>query len=869
MRKFKSLNGVWEVSLDKRFNPTQTYSIEVPDCIGNQVPALRDYRGIVWYRKDFEVDKDRESRYLLSFGAVNYYAEVWLNDTLVGSHEGGYTPFTFDVTHLIKPNNTLLVKVIIPGEADPNYPFSEIPHGKQEPQWYGMAGGIWQEVKLIQTGVSYIKGIKITPDVDESKVYLTVNSELDKENPYTLHISLIDPKGKEIDSIETELKEENSIELTVKNPILWDVDNPSLYTVRASICHKSKILDEIEEAFGIRKVEVKDEDIFLNGKPVYLMGALDQDFYPFTHYNPPSEEFVRDELILAKEMGLNCLRYHIKVPHPWYLKWADRLGVLVWYDLPNWSRSTSNSKARGEKLLEEMVEYDYNHPSVIIRSIINENWGLDLVNSKEDRDWLKKTYEWLKKKDPTRIVVDNSACFPNFHVKTDIEDFHNYFAFPDKFREMQRWTEDFSKHPSWTFAPDGERQGYEPLVVSEFGNWGLPNVTKLRAQYGGDPWWFQQRDTTTATKPLGVEERFWQYGLDKVFDNIENLTEAFQELQCQALRFQIEEIRKYSKIKGYIITEFTDLYWECNGLLDITRGKKIYFNELKNINALDLVFPKERPTGVWSGETISIPILFSYLSDKQYSKVALKWQLIGTSINGTIENVKAKYGLNTIGNISFKAPLVKEPRSFSISLGLIADGKLISQNSIDLFVVPKDLIKNINLKIAGYDEKTRNILTSLGVKLYSVKDADVICSNVIDKNLDNYIKQGKKVIVDFAYEYMGYSKYITLRRSGTLEGNWVSGIGILSPKLAGKTFPLFLDYRFIDDMPNHFLAGEVDFGKNTLGGMVIGWVTNPMNFVVEVKEGKGKAILTTFRLFSGDKLSPTLVALLWRMLKVL
>lgn len=120
-----------------------------------------------------------------------------------------------------------------------------------------------------------------------------------------------------------------------------------------------------------------------------------------------------------------------------------------------------------------------------------------------------------------------------------------------------------------------------------------------------------------------------------------------------------------------------------------------------------------------------------------------------------------------------------------------------------------------------------------------------------------------------AYEYMGFFNYLSLRRSGALEGNWVGGLGIISPRLSGETFPLFLDYRFINDMPDLFLAGEIDFGKSTLSGMVIGWVTNPMSFVVETKSGKGESLLTTFKIFSGDKLSPTLVALLWRMLHTL
>lgn len=853
MRKTLSLNGIWELSLDKRFNPNQTYSIEVPSCIGNQIPALREYRGIVWYRKDFEIDKDRSSRYLLYFGAVNYYTEVWLNDELVGSHEGGYTPFLFDVTQSIKPKNRLIVKVIIPGDADPNYPFGEIPHGKQEAQWYGMAGGIWQDVTLIETGSSYIKKIHITPDIDTSKAYILIESEIEGEEQHDLEISILDPSGKEVDQTVVILEKENYLELNIKNPQLWDIDTPNLYTIKARIVYGNKVLDEVTETFGMRKVEAKGEEILLNGRPVYLIGALDQDFYPFTHYNPPSEDFVRDQLILAKKMGLNCLRYHIKVVHPWYLKWADRLGVLIWEDLPNWSKSTPSAKARGEKLLEEMVDYDYNHPSVIIRTIINENWGLDLVNSKEDREWLKKTYEWLKERDKTRLVVDNSACFPNFHVKTDIEDFHNYFSFPDKFKEMRKWVEDLSIHPHWTFSPDGERKGDEPIVVSEFGNWGLPNITKLRSQYGGDPWWFQQRDSMTATKPLGVEERFWGYGLDKVFDNIENLSEAFQELQHQALRFQIEEIRRHPSIKGYIITEFTDLYWECNGLLDITRGKKSYFDELKNINSLDLVFPKERPTGVWSGEEVKIPILFSHLSNHTLESVKILWDVEGAGIKETLILDKISFGLNEVGSLDFVAPEVSEPKTFRLTLKATTRNRTISENTLSIFVVPKSLVAN---KIALFGDKDK------------ISEANFIYATSFTEELELLAKQGKTIILELSEETkFSYSGYTLEKRKGITEGRWVSGLGIFSPRIAGRVFrERIMDYRFMDDMPTHYLDGEFKFGSKTLAGMIIGWLYYPMNFMVEVPIGKGKIIMHTFPIINRLSTSPVMNALLYQII---
>jgi len=863
-REVYRLVGEWELSLNNIFS--KVYKVNVPGCVGIEVPELRNYRGEFYYRKIFDIKKiDKDSVYYLYFGAVNYYSEVWLNGQFIGSHEGGYTPFSFEITDKLKKNNILIVKVLLPSDEDSDFPFPEIPHGKQT--WYGTAGGILGDVNVIRLPEDHIKNIYITPDIDNSKI--NVKGKLSVTNKdRTLLFRIYNPDGQKIKEVKGSLSEEVNQSIFIEKPILWDVNNPKLYKLEISLLEKDKLVDTFFKYFGIRKIEIKNGEILLNNKPIYIIGALDQDFYPDTHYIPPNEEFVKNQLILAKQMGLNCLRYHIKVPHPWYLKWADRLGVLVWYDMPNWDRSTTKAKARGEKLLEEMVSYDYNHPSVIIRTIINESWGLDLPGNYEDRKWLENMYDKLKTLDPTRLVVDNSPCCNNFHIKTDINDFHNYFAFPDRLSAMKSWVSEYANGPSWTFGSGGNRKGNEPLLVSEFGNWGLPDFSKLKTYYKGNPWWFIQGNIDNGTSPLGVEGRFKDYGLNKIFSP-SSFTQSFQELQYQALRFQIEEIRKHPDIKGYIITEFTDLYWECNGLLDITRGKKSYFNELKNLNTPDLIFPKERPTGVWSGELISIPILFSHLSDRTYNRVIFKWQLIGTDISDSLENIKVHYGLNEIGDIKFKIPSIKEPRNYSISLGLIADGKLISQNSIDLFVVPKDLLKNTKLKLAGYDEKSKAILKSLGVKLYDIKEADIICSNIIDENLKSLIKQGKNTIIDSAYEYMGFSNYLSLRRSGPLEGNWVGGLGIISPKLAGDTFPLFLDYRFIDDMPDIFLAGDVDFGKSTLSGMVIGWITNPMNFIVETKLGKGKVQLTTFKVLSSDKLSPTLVALLWRMLKIL
>ena len=176
----------------------------------------------------------------------------------------------------------------------------------------------------------------------------------------------------------------------------------------------------------------------------------------------------------AKALGLNLLRCHIKVPDPRYLEAADETGMLIWYEIPNWDKLTANSERRAMETLHGMVERDANHPSIVIVSIINESWGANLKEA-PDRAWLKAAYQQAKTFVPW-LVVDNSACCDNFHLATDIADFHQYAAIPDYASNFDRLVDDQAQRPGWLFSPYGDAapKGDEPLMLSEFGNWGLP-----------------------------------------------------------------------------------------------------------------------------------------------------------------------------------------------------------------------------------------------------------------------------------------------------------------------------------------------------------------------------------------------------------
>jgi hypothetical protein len=304
-----------------------------------------------------------------------------------------------------------------------------------------------------------------------------------------------------------------------------------------------------------------------------MIAALDQDFYPEGIYTPPSEAFVRDEMLKGKRMGLNMLRCHIKVPDPVYLKVADEVGMLVWYEIPSWNdfnHYSPRAAERGEKILAEMVERDWNHPSIVIQSVINESWGADLKNA-DQRLWLRATFERAKRLTAPlgRLVTDNSACCGNFHVKSDLDDFHQYYSIPDHSEAWDRWVADFASRPKWSFSPhgDAERTGREPLIVSEFGNWGLPRLPQQL------PWWFPRDfNGNKVTRPAGVFERFKEFKFDRLFKDFNALAEESQWHQFISLKHEIEEMRRHASIQGYVITEFTDINWESNGLMDMWRN---------------------------------------------------------------------------------------------------------------------------------------------------------------------------------------------------------------------------------------------------------------------------------------------------------
>ena len=459
-----SLDGVWDFRLDRE---EQWRAIQVPGVWQAQFDDLRETQGITWYRRNFRVPRRfAERQVVLGFGAVNYLADVFVNGRQIAAHEGGYLAFEVPLpAELLWQDNALEIRVTLPSNDRsefPDYPFQEIPHGKQS--WYGPMGGIWQPVWLEARSPSHLGAVVLGADLDTGAVGISV--AVADAGDAELVCTITDPHGAvaDVSRVACNGKALVPCNLTVTSPLPWSPDTPALYCMTVELVAGGKTLDRSTRRFGFRSFVSRAGQFWLNGQPFYMRCALDQDYYPEGLYTVPDRAYLEDQFRKAKAMGLNTVRCHIKVPDPLYYDVCDELGLLVWTEFPNFERFSDKAAERARITAEGIIARDGHHPSIIAWTIINEDWGTRLTEDPDHRRWLIDQYDWLKARDPSRLAVDNSACFPNFHVKTDIEDYHYYRGVPDRRGEWDHLTDRFAAREDWTFSPygDAQRRGDEP-----------------------------------------------------------------------------------------------------------------------------------------------------------------------------------------------------------------------------------------------------------------------------------------------------------------------------------------------------------------------------------------------------------------------
>jgi hypothetical protein len=904
-----SLDGAWDFwkdqaeSLEFNILPEELkFSLQVPAPWQAQFgDAERMDFGVGWYRRQFDLPPASNNKpWILHVGALDHRADVWVNGEHMGQHEGGYIPFEFDISRAARPgSNTLVVRA-----ADTLEEFLEAPHGKQS--WYGPISGIWQSVWLEQRPATHLQRAKITPSREEVEVEITLNRPLG--DTHGLAFRLFNPQDKEVAAENITLEGNSRFErfsVRVTDPLLWSPEQPHLYRMEIRLSGESE--DELVERFGFRTIEARSGRLYLNGSPLMLRGALDQDYYPGQIYTPPSEEMIVDQLNKAKEMGLNCLRVHIKVADPRYYHLADQMGLLIWTELPNWKYLTEQAKRRGIDTLEGILERDWNHPSIIIWTIINENWGTNLSHDPEHRAWLAETFAWLKKRDPLRLVVDNSACFGNFHVVTDIEDFHNYYAMPDRYSDWRDWVAAFANRPHWTFAPhfvDGEdwrrylsdpwspverpyadevqRKGDEPLVVSEFGNWGLPDLDLLRKCYDGqDPWWFQTgyEWDEGVVYPHGIDRRFYDFGLNQVFGNLSTLAQASQWSQFHAIKYEIEQMRRHESISGYIITEFTDLHWECNGLLDMCRNPKIYHNRLPEINGEDMFIPEWTRLAFWPGETVAFDLSLSHFSQSDLNDSRLSWSLEDfPDVAGQIDDLRpAAYGVTQLGKVVFTAPDVQTSRPTRLVFELLdARDQTAVRGSQVIYFLPRPKSAGVQRKV--WAPLFEDIFTQTEhSRTNQLDDADIAVVYDITEDIYRFLRSGGQVLW-MAEKFQPESSFLSLpcvvsRYRTPLQGDWASSFSWI------RKGPLFtdlptdgaVDFAFADLTPKNYITGilPVEFTQRVHAGIFAGWIQKNAALVAELPVGRGRVLISTFQLGANMKDHPVAAAMVDQMLRYL
>lgn len=850
-----SLDGAWDFQFGAGDLPdasTEWRQAVVPMPWQAQFDDLRLTSGTAWYRRTFVIEEDWletavSQSAILHFGAVDYQASVWLNGEWFGEHEGGYLPFEFDViSHLHADENELLVCIIDATDdrrCYPDFPFSEVPHGKQS--WYGPLGGIWQSVWLEFRPQVHITHLTLNPHPEDGAIGVEVELSSNPQGDFALVFTVTNPNGKEVATKTLTDSLSGTIQLA-DAPQLWSPETPNLYTVTAVFQQPNQPTHPMQKVCGFRSVEERNGRIYLNGEPIYLRGVLDQAYYPETIYTPPSLEFLQAQAREIKRLGFNCLRTHIKIEDPRYYEVADRLGLLIWTEIPNWALLTEAASERGKETFREMIKRDNHHPSIIAWTLINENWGTDLTRNPEHRRWLADFYQEAKAIDPTRLIVDNSACVGNAHVAGDVEDFHYYCAIPDHAREWDEWVADFASRSKWAWYADfvQERRPDLPLVVSEFGNWGLPDPTTIE-EHGREPWWFKTGHEwgDGIVYPHGVMERYAACGLADLFPSYAEFARQSQAHMARSLHYEITTMRQHEAIAGYVITEFTDVHWECNGLLTMQRETKHLLDPLlKDVNQDRVVLLRPEKWNGRSGQTINITVQTMGI-DGEETGGTIRWQAGQTFGNLPAPGGTISLTLDAPGVVTLSAQWLAE------------EGTQLAANQVNLVCVDAPAVSQ-KLRVVG-DSALATALRELG---YNVAEGDsaadaIIVASRYTRELETHIQQGRRVLLlgDADTQEIPLPMGQIVARKGTpWQGDWANSFAWVKKQGALAHLPgdPLLEMEWAKIMPDAVLAGLPSWvlRDHSWAGLAVGWIHKAVSLLAVLKYGRGHILITTFKL---------------------
>jgi beta-galactosidase/beta-glucuronidase len=509
-KRWVSLNGEWEFGAGhkRRFDRR----ITVPFCPQSELSGIgeKNLGDIVWYRRKF--DAPDAERLMLHFGAVDYWATVWVNGEEMARHEGGHTPFSVDISSCAgRPDNELVVR------ADDPLADKTIPRGKQywgtEPEriFYSATTGIWQPVWLEPLPAHSIDSLRVEADLDAGTVRIEADAGAEVDAVVTFDGRVVG-RGK------------GGTTISLSETQAWSPELPNLYEVHLTLDEA----DSVDAYFGLRKVETRDGKFWLNGEPYVQRLVLDQGYFPGGMMTAASDDDFRRDIQLAKALGFNGARKHQKVEDPRWLYWADTLGFLVWGEMASFRQHSADAETRLKSEWADAVRRDRDHPCIVVWVPMNESDGL----GENPATFLETLYRMTKELDPTRPVVSNDGWQ---HATTDLCTLHDYASGPELARRYRFL--DSTLEPGGRarppYLPGFSFQG-EPVIVSEFGGVALAGA-------GGHHY-------SEAAGPIGLLETY---------------------------REMVRALMDAGPVEGFCYTQLCDVQQEMNGLLTAERLPKI------------------------------------------------------------------------------------------------------------------------------------------------------------------------------------------------------------------------------------------------------------------------------------------------------
>ena len=672
--KWINLNGYWSFTFNesaaRRAMSEKSLTafderILVPFSWETPLSEVKGKGDMGWYARDIVVPKAwKGKRVFLVVGAADCETHAWLDGLEIGSHQGGYTPFEFELKNVRYGEQQQIVMSV---EDKKN---SSHLYGKQE---YGNVRGIWQTVYLEARSDNYITSLHFTPDIDGSTVKVDVALAAPAAQGEKFQLKF-QTGGQKKFTADISGRQKASFTVPIKNQHLWNLDDPFLYEVTAQLGHS----DAVSSYFGQRKISVVDLPgtdypyIALNNKPVYLQLTLDQSFCPDGFYTFPTDEYMRNEILISKRLGLSGNRVHIKVEVPRKLYWADRLGLLIMADTPHfWGEPDAEARADWEHCLRGQVERDYNHPSIFAWVNFNETWGLKTkrVYLKETQEWVRSMYRLTKSLDPSRLVEDQSACNQD-HVETDINSWHSYRPGWDWDRELKYYVDNTYPGSPFNFV-EGSVQGRQPMMNSECGNvWG----------YSGS---------------AGDSDFTWDYHI------------------------MINAFRRNPKCAGWLYTEHHDVPTEWNGYVRYDRTPK--YDGLGDIvpgmTMADFHSPyyittdHQLYTEPKAGEEMKVNFFASFMTDKDPGPLQLETEIVGWDELGQpvtympTSGKKSEFKFVPYKNSLLETMVVKAPQQnglYILRYVLKTGEKVLHRNFLTLRVKDGRSIKDAGTRLVTF-----------------------------------------------------------------------------------------------------------------------------------------------------------------------